>query len=103
MFFGMCNSPATFQVMMDSIFGDLIKDCIVIIYMDNIFLFAKTPEQLEANMKKVLQQLCDNDLFLKAKKCEFCKEKIEWLGMIIEEGKFSMDPGESLNGLTQPQ
>ena len=55
MFFGMCNSPVTFQAMMDSIFGDLIEDCIVIIYMDDIFLFAKSLEQLEANTKKILQ------------------------------------------------
>ena len=55
MFFGMCNSPATFQSMMDSIFGDLIEEGIVIIYMDDIFLFAKTQEELEANTKRVLQ------------------------------------------------
>ena len=36
----------------------------------------------------------ENDLYLKPKKCEFCKEKIEWLGMVIEEGKITMDPGK---------
>ena len=34
----------------------------------------------------------ENDLYLKPKKCEFCKEKIEWLGMVIQEGKITMDP-----------
>ena len=53
MFFGMCNSPAMFQSMMDSIFGDLIDESIVIIYMDDIFLFAKTKESLENNTKRV--------------------------------------------------
>jgi reverse transcriptase-like protein/aspartyl protease len=100
MFFGMCNSPATFQAMMDSIFGDLIEKCMVIIYMDDIFLFAKTPEELEDNTKRVLQRLQENDLFLKPKKCEFCKTKVEWLGMIIEEGKISMDPGK-LKGISE--
>ena len=57
-------------------------------------------EQLEANTKKILQRLHDNDLFLKPKKCEFCREKIEWLGMIIEEGKISMDPGK-LKGISE--
>ena len=46
MFFGMCNSPATFQAMMDDIFEDLIEEGIVIIYMDDMFLSAKTKEQL---------------------------------------------------------
>ena len=100
MFFGMCNSPATFQSMMDTIFADLIEGCIVIIYMDDIFLFAKTPKELENNTKKVLQRLRENDLYLKPKKCEFGKEKVEWLGMIIEEGKISMDPGK-LKGISE--
>jgi Reverse transcriptase (RNA-dependent DNA polymerase) len=100
MFFGMCNSLATFQSMMDSIFKDLIEESIVIIYMDDIFLFAKTPEELENNTKKVLQRLLKNDLFLKPKKCEFRKEKVEWIGMIIQEGKISMDQGK-LKGISE--
>ena len=94
MFFGMCNSPATFQSMMDDIFGDLIDACLVIIYMDDIFLFEKDKETLEENTKKVLQRLLENDLYLKPKKCEFEKTRIEWLGMIIKEGKISMDAGK---------
>ena len=100
MFFGMCNSPATFQAMMDSIFQDLTDACIVIIYMDDIFLFAKDRHTLELNTKKVLQCLQENDLYLKPKKCEFRKAKIEWLGMIIEEGKISMDSGK-LQGIKE--
>ena len=94
MFFGMCNSPTTFQAMMDDIFKDLIKEGIVIIYMDDMFLSAKTKERLRENTKQVLQRLMENDLYLKPKKCEFCKEKIEWLGMVIQEGKITMDPGK---------
>ena len=92
MFFRMCNSPATFQAMMDDIFEDLIEEGIIIIYMDNMFLSAKTKEQLQENTRQVLQWLMENDLYLKPKKCEFCKEKIEWLGMVIQEGKITMDP-----------
>ena len=40
----------------------------------------------------VLEKLRENNLFLKAKKCKFYKTKIEYLGMIIEEGRISMDP-----------
>jgi Reverse transcriptase (RNA-dependent DNA polymerase) len=68
--------------------------------MDDIFLFAKTPEELENNTKRVLQRLRENDLFLKPKKCEFRKEKVEWLGMIIQEGKISMDQGK-LKGISE--
>ena len=39
-------------------------------------------------------------MFLKPKKCEFGKEKVEWLGMIIKEGKISMDAGK-LKGISE--
>jgi Reverse transcriptase (RNA-dependent DNA polymerase) len=91
MFFGMCNSPATFQAMMDDIFMMMIDNRLVIVYMDDILIFADTKEELERITKLVLEKLREHDLFLKAKKCEFCQMRIEYLGMIIEEGKISMD------------
>jgi hypothetical protein len=91
MFFGMCNSLATFQAMMDDIFMTMIDNRLVIVYMDNILIFADTKEELERITKLVLEKLQEHDLFLKAKKCEFCQTRIEYLGMIIEEGKISMD------------
>jgi hypothetical protein len=94
MFFGLCNSPATFQAMMDDIFGDMINECVIIAYMDDIFLFAPEEPTLTKNTKKVLARLRENNLFLKPTKCEFNKTKVEYLGMVIEEGKMSMDPGK---------
>ena len=94
MFFGMCNSPATFQSMMDVTFKDLIDEGIIIIYMDDLFLFTKDLVSLEENTKRVLQRLLDNDLYLKPRKCEFARTKVEWLGMIIEENRISMDTGK---------
>jgi hypothetical protein len=76
MFFGLCNSPATFQAMMDNIFEDMIFDGIIIVYMDNIFLFSPDEETLTKNTKRVLSQLQENDLFLKPTKCEFNKTKV---------------------------
>jgi Reverse transcriptase (RNA-dependent DNA polymerase) len=91
MFFGMCNSLATFQAMMDSIFSDMIEECIVIIYMDDILIFANNQEDLQKHTKMVLQRLWKHDLFLKPKKCKFNKTTMEYLGLIIQEGKLSMD------------
>jgi len=91
MFFGMCNSPATFQAMMDSIFDDMISDSLIIVYMDNMFIFEKDLSPLITNTRSVLRRLWDNDLYLKPSKCEFHKMKIEYLGMIIKEGRISMN------------
>jgi RNase H-like domain found in reverse transcriptase/Reverse transcriptase (RNA-dependent DNA polymerase)/Integrase zinc binding domain len=91
MFFGVCNSPATFQAMMDDIFMTIIDNRLVIVYMDDILIFADTKEELERITKLVLEKLQEHNLFLKAKKCKFCQTRIEYLGMIIEEGRISMD------------
>ena len=45
MFFGITNSPATFQTMMNDIFQDLIVEGIMIVYLDNILIFTKTEEE----------------------------------------------------------
>jgi Reverse transcriptase (RNA-dependent DNA polymerase) len=91
MFFRMCNSLATFQAMMDDIFMMMIDNQLVIVYMDDILIFADTKEELERITKLVSEKLQEHNLFLKAKKCKFCQTRIEYLGMIIEEGKISMD------------
>jgi Reverse transcriptase (RNA-dependent DNA polymerase) len=91
MFFRMCNFPATFQAMMDDIFMTMIDNKLVIVYMDDILIFADTKEELERITKLVLEKLQEHDLFLQAKKCEFCQTRIEYLGMIIKEGRISMD------------
>jgi Reverse transcriptase (RNA-dependent DNA polymerase) len=83
MFFGMCNSPATFQAMMDSIFSDMIEGRKVIVYMDNILIFAENQQELQERTKQVLQQLREHDLFLKLKKCEFNKTTMEYLRLVI--------------------
>ena len=80
--------------MMDDIFGDMINEGIIIVYMDNIFIFAPDKVTLVKNTRRVLTRLQENDLFLKPTNCEFYKTKVEYLGMVIEEGKISMDTGK---------
>ena len=45
MFFGLMNSPSTFQTMMNDIFHDLIMEGVVCIYLDDILIFSKTLEE----------------------------------------------------------
>ena len=42
MFFGLTNSPATFQTMMNDIFHDLIMEGVVYVYLDDILIFTKS-------------------------------------------------------------
>ena len=92
MFFGLCNSLATFQSIMDQIFEDEALQGWLKKYMDDILIAANTKKELLERTLKVLKKLKDNDLFLKPEKCEFCKTEIEYLGFIISENLIKMDP-----------
>jgi len=92
MFFGMTNSPATFQTMINNIFWDLIAEGIVVVYLDDILIFTRTEEEHTKAIRRVLQVLQEHKLFLCPEKCEFCKKQIEYLGLVILENEVSMDP-----------
>ena len=92
MFFGLCNSPATFQTMMNDIFKELIDEGVVVVYMDDILIFTKTKEELEKVTCRVLQVLREHNLYLKPEKCTFGVEKVEFLGLIVSENRVEMDP-----------
>ena len=100
MFFGMCNSPATFQAMMDKIFKKEIEGDLIIVYMDDVLGFSKTLDGLKKIERIVLEKAREHDLFFKAKKCEFRKQKIEYLGLVIQEGKLAMDSAK-LKGILE--
>ena len=92
MFFGMTDSPATFQTMMNDIFQNLIAEGIVVVYLDDILIFTKMKEKHTQAVRRVLQVLKENKLFLRLEKCEFYKQRIEYLGLVISENEVSMDP-----------
>ncbi len=92
MFFGLMNSPATFQWMMNDIFKDLIALGAVTIYLDDILIMLKTKEEPCRITREVLKTLRKHKLFLKAEKCEFEVLETEYPGVIISKGSICMDP-----------
>jgi hypothetical protein len=88
MFFGLTNSPATFQTLMNTVFGDLISAGKVAVYL---LIFSDNLEQHREVTKEVLQRLREYDLYLRPEKCEFEKEEVEYLGLIIWHAKVEMD------------
>ncbi len=99
MFFGLCNSPATFQSFMNMAFKDLIDSNHVVVYMDDILIFTDTLEELRILTHQVLQKIDEYDLFLKPEKCFFAQTTIEYLGLVISAGRVSMDPAK-VTGIT---
>jgi len=92
MFFGMTNSPATFQTMINDVFRTVIAEGIVVVYLDNILIFTKMEEEHERAVRRVLEILTEHKLFLCLEKYEFHQKQIEYLGLVISENKVVMDP-----------
>jgi len=69
MFFGMTNSPATFQAMMNEILRDLINEGKVAVFIDNVLVGTETEEGHDEIMEEILRRLEENDLYIKPEKC----------------------------------
>ncbi|GBO31481.1 Retrovirus-related Pol polyprotein from transposon 17.6 [Araneus ventricosus] len=87
--FRLCNSPSIFQRFINHVFRDLLKEGIVIIYMDDIIISSIDEREGLKRLSRVLQTASEYGLELNLKKCNFLKSKIEFLGNIIENGKIS--------------
>ena len=94
MFFGLTNSPATFQTMMNAILRPVIVEGKVQVYMDDILIYTSTMEEHRELVRRVLQILKENGLFLKPEKCEFTKEQVDYLGVIVSAKGVQMDPAK---------
>jgi len=68
-FFGMTNSPATFQAIMDKILRDLVNKGKVTTFVDDILVEPKTEKRYDKIVKEVLRRLEENDLYVKPEKC----------------------------------
>lgn len=92
MFFGLTNSPATFQAIMNDIFRDMINEGVISVYMDNILVHIKDLADHHTVVNQVLSHLQQHDLYLKPEKCLFKKDSIEFLALIILENTIAIDP-----------
>ena len=68
MFFGMTNSPATFQAMMNEILRDLINEGKVAAFVDDVLVGTETEEGHDETVKEILRRLEENDLYIKPEK-----------------------------------
>jgi hypothetical protein len=98
MFFGLTNSPSTFQEMMNVIYKEVIekhaaRGTIIRIYMDDIAIATTGTMQDHIDaVRDVLQVAEQHDLYFKLSKCTFHTSSIDYLGVIIEKGMTRMDP-----------
>ena len=89
--FGLTNAPATFHRLMESCLGELhLNWCII--YLDDVIVFSKTPEEHIERLESVFEKISKVGLKLKPSKCEFFRKRINYLGHIVSDKGIETDP-----------
>ena len=83
MFFGMINSPAIFQVMINEILRDLVNKDKVAIFINDILVRTETEKRHNEIVEEVLRRLEENNLYMKPEKCMWKVRKIGFLRVVI--------------------
>ena len=94
MFFGLTNSPATFQAMMNELLRDLINTGKVAVFIDDVIVGTETEEGHDELVAEVVKRLEENDLYVKPEKCKWKVKKIEFLGVVIGPEGIKMEEGK---------
>ena len=83
MFFGLTNSPATFQVMMNNILKDLIDTGDIVIFMDDMLVGIENERKHKEIVEEVSKRTEENDLYIKSEKCVWKVKEIDFLGLVM--------------------
>ena len=83
MFFGLTNSPAIFQAMMNELLRDLINTGKVAAFIDDVIIRTEMEEGHDKIVAEVIRRLEENDLYVKPEKCRWKVRKVGFLGVAI--------------------
>ena len=89
--FVLTNATTTFMCLMNSVFNRYL-DKFFLVFLDDILIYSKNEEEHEEQLRIVLQLLREHKLYAKLSKCDFFKDRINYLGHIISYEGISMDP-----------
>ena len=100
MFFGLTNSPATFQAIMNELLRDLINTGKVAVFIDDVIVGTETEEGHDELVAEVVKRLEENDLYMKPEKCKWKVKEIEFLGVVIGPEGIKMEK-EKVKGVLE--
>ena len=89
--FGLSNSPATYQRLMEDILGDMNMN-ICLIYLDDVIIFSNTYEEHLERLHQVFQRLREAGFKLSPDKCSLFMERVKYVGHIVSEKGIEPDP-----------
>ena len=100
MFFGLTNSPATFQVMMNELLRDLINTGKVAVFIDDVIVGTEMEEGHDELVAEVIKRLEENDLYMKPKKCKWKVREVDFLGVVIGPERIKIEK-EKVKGVLE--
>jgi len=102
-FFGMTNSPATFQAMMNKILRDMINEGKVAAFVNDVLVGTETEEGHNEIVEEVLKWLEENDLYVKLEKCIWKVREVGFLGVVIGPNGIKMEKKKIDGVLSWPE
>jgi hypothetical protein len=89
--FGLTNAPAIFQAHINKVLADFMDTC-CIVYLDDILIFSRTRDEHIQHVRAIIKRLLAHNLFAKASKCEFHKDRVSFLGYMVTPNGVQMEP-----------
>ena len=102
-FFGMTNSSAIFQAMMNKILRDLVNKGKVTAFVVDVLVGTETEEEHDKIIEEVLRRLEENNLYVKLEKCIWKVRKIRFLGVVIGPNGIEMEKKKVDGVLSWPE
>ena len=102
MFFGLTNSPATFQAMMNKLLRDLINTGKVAVFIDDVIVRTETEERHDELVAEVVKRLEENDLYMKPEKYKWKVREVKFLGVVIGPEGIKMEMEKAKGVLEWP-
>ena len=98
MFFGLTNSPATFQAIINKLLRDLINIEKVAAFIDDIIVGMEMEEGYNEIVAKIIKRLEENDLYIKPEKYKWKVREVGFLGVVIGPDRVKMEE-EKVKGI----
>ena len=99
--FGMTNSPATYQRMMEECLSDLhLKICCI--FIDDVIVFGRTYEEHLENLRQVFDRIRQHHMKLSPDKCSFFKRKVKYVGHVVSKDGVEVDPDKTAKVVNWP-
>jgi hypothetical protein len=91
--FGLCNAPATFQQLMNTIFSKYLRK-FVLVFFDDILVYNPNLAEHLIHLEQVMTEFRIHELKGKLSKCSFGQSEVQYLGHVISRAGVQTDPSK---------